>query len=220
MRCLPVPHTRRDLVHGANPKTPDLIASRLPLPRSKFARLSVRVPPRIFIQRQALAAALATALVCGAALRGSTDADGANRATCPVSHVHYSTDTSAAGGLRSIPWIATTPTQNFHAHLFLYGGTPWAKQHLPGARIFTTVKTRPVNPKVLWTAQRPGAGMTLLISGKRLDKPGHFSSRYPSVSPGNQFPSYVEVPQAGCWRITVKSGKLAGAVTFEAVDSF
>jgi hypothetical protein len=73
---------------------------------------------------------------------------------------------------------------------------------------------------VLWTAQRPGASATLLISGERLDKPGHFSSRYPSVSPGNQFPSYVEVPQAGCWRVTVKSGRLVGAVTFTAVNSF
>ena len=163
---------------------------------------------------------LATALLCGVALLGSTAVDGANRATCPVSHVHYAPDTSATGGLRSIPWIATTPTGVFHAHLFLYGGTPWPKQHLVGARIFTTVKTRSINPKVLWTAERPGSGTTILISGNRLDKPGRFSSRYPSVSPGNQFPSYVEVPQAGCWRITVNSGKLAGVVTFAAVDSF
>ena len=163
---------------------------------------------------------LATALLCGVALLGSTAVDGANRATCPVSHVHYAPDTSVTGGLRSIPWIATTPTGIFHAHLFLYGGTPWPKQHVLGARIFTSVKARSINPKVLWTAERPGSGATILISGKRLDKPGHFSSRYPSVSPGNQFPSYVEVPQAGCWRITVNSGKLAGVVTFAAVDSF
>jgi hypothetical protein len=138
-----------------------------------------------------------------------------------VSHVHYSPDRSANGGLRSIPWIATTPKGIFHAYLFLYGGTPWPKLHLVGARIFTSVKTRSINPKVLWTAQRPGAGTTLLISGKRLDKPGHFSSRYPSASSGrSQFPSYVEVPQAGCWRVTVKSGTLEGAVTFVAVNSF
>src|SRR5205823_4408023 len=102
------------------------------------------------------------ALLCGVALRGSMAADGAARAACAVSHVHYSPDTSATGGLRSVPWIATTPSGIFHAHLFLYGGTPWPKQHLVGARIFTTVKTRSTSPKVLWTAQRPGAG-TLLI---------------------------------------------------------
>ncbi len=166
-------------------------------------------------------ALLATVLVSFVVLRGSAAADDANLTACSVSHVRYSPDTSASGGLRSIPWIATTPKGIFHAHLFLYGGTPWPKQHLVGARIFTTVKTRSINPKVLWTAQRPGAGPTLLISGKRLDKPGHFSSRYPSASSGkSQFPSYVEVPQAGCWRVTVKSGKLEGAVTFAAVDSF
>jgi hypothetical protein len=178
------------------------------------------VIPKAFIQRDGLAAVLATALLSFVALQGAAAADGANGATCPMSHVHFSPDTSAKGGLRSIPWIATTPSGSFHAHLFLYGGTPWPKQHLLGARIFTTVKNRSINPKVLWTAQRPGASATLLISGERLDKPGHFSSRYPSVSPGNQFPSYVEVPQAGCWRVTVKSGRLVGAVTFTAVNSF
>ena len=164
---------------------------------------------------------LATTLLFSVAASGLASADGASLTTCPVSHVRYSPDTSATGGLRSIPWIATTPKGIFHAYLFLYGGTPWPKLHLVGARIFTSVTTRSVNPKVLWTAQRPGAGTTLLISGKRLDKPGHFSSRYPSASSGrSQFPSYVEVPQAGCWRVTVKSGKLEGAVTFAAVDSF
>jgi hypothetical protein len=151
--------------------------------------------------------------------RGTAAEVGANQASCPMSHVHYSRDTTADGGLRSIPWIATAPGGMFHAHLFLYGGMPWPRLRLLGARIFTTVKTRSVSPKVLWTSRRPGSAATLSISGKRLDKPGHFSGLATRV-PGNQFHSYVEVPQAGCWRVTVKSGKLVGAVTFAAVDSF
>jgi hypothetical protein len=136
-----------------------------------------------------------------------------------MSHVHYAPDRTATGGLRSIPWIATAPAGKFHAHLFYYGATPWPKLHLLGARIFTTVKARPVSPKVLWTPDRPGAGATLLISGTRLDKPGQFSSRYPRAS-GDQFPSYVKVPEAGCWRVTVKTGTLFGAVTFAAVNTY
>ena len=120
---------------------------------------------------------------------------------------------------RTIPWIASTPAGTFHAHLFFYGATPWPKLHLLGARIFTTVKRRPVSPKVLWTPHSPGAGTTLLISGTRLDERGHFSDRYPRAS-GNQFPSYVKVPEAGCWRVTVKTGTLVGTVTFAAVNSY
>ena len=144
----------------------------------------------------------------------------ASTASCPVSHVHYSPDTTAASGLRVLPWLATAPAGRFHAYLFFYGATPWPKLRLPGARIFTTAKARSVNPKVLWIPQRAGAGPTILISGKRLDKPGHFASRYPRASSGNEFPSYVEVPKAGCWRVTVTSGKLVGVVTFVAIDSF
>lgn len=178
------------------------------------------VAKRSVIRRGGSAVVFGVTLFFCVACPSTSAEDGTARMACPVSHVHYSPDTSATGGLRSIPWIATAPTGMFHAHLFLYGGTPWPKHHLLDARIFTTVKARSINPKVLWTAQQPGAGSTLLISGKRLDKPGHFSSRYPRASSGSQFPSYVEVPEAGCWRVTVASGKLRGAVTFVAVDSF
>jgi len=180
----------------------------------------MKVDARPAIRCNGLMSLLAAALLFCVAAQSSAAEHAVSGVACPVSHVHYSPDTSATGGLRSIPWIASAPTGVFHAHLFLYGGTPWPKHHLLGARIFTTVKTRSISPKVLWTARGSGAGATLLISGKRLDKPGHFSSRYPRASPGNQFPSYVEVPQAGCWRVTVKSGKLEGAVTFAAVDTF
>ena len=175
---------------------------------------------RTAIERKCLVAAVLAAVSLPLVFVRSTSAEaGKDQASCPVSHVHYSRDATADPGLRSIPWLATAPAGMFHAHLFLYGGTPWARLHLLGARIFTTVKTRLVNPKVLWSARRPGAAATLSISGKRLDKPGHFSGLATRVS-GDQFPSYVEVPQAGCWRVTVKSGKLVGAVTFAAVDSF
>jgi hypothetical protein len=168
---------------------------------------------------------LAAVLICGAlllapGLRSSTAA-GARAATCPVSHVHYAPDRAADRGLQPIPWLASAPAGAFHAHLFFYGGTPWARKQLVGARIFTTVKRRAINPKVLWTTRRPGAGATLLITGRRLDKPGRFSSRYPRASGGSiQFPSYVEVPEAGCWRVTIRSGTVTGAVTFAAVDSY
>jgi hypothetical protein len=160
-----------------------------------------------------LAAAALAVLAFGVALAPT---HAATRAACAATPVHYAKDTSAAGGLQRIPWLAAG---QFHAHLFFYGGTPWTRERLGNAHIFTTVKTRNVSPKVLWTPARAGSAPTLRISGRRLDAPGRFSYLATRV-PGDQFPSYVEVPQAGCWRVSVASGTLRGAVTFVAVDSF
>lgn len=139
-------------------------------------------------------------------------------AICPVSHMHYTPDPAASGGLREIPWIETS-NGVFRAHLFYYGSTPWAKSKPLGARIFTTHVKRPVNPKVLWIPRHPSGARTMLIRGRRLDASGSFTRREHVVS-GGAFPSYVLVPQAGCWRVTVISGKLSGSVVFAAVDRF
>jgi hypothetical protein len=58
-----------------------------------------------------------------------------------------------------------------------------------------------------------------VIRGRRLDGPGRFSSIVPrALGMPAQFPSYVSVPAAGCWRVTVTSGALSGSVVFAAVD--
>ena len=163
-------------------------------------------------------------MICAAAIllavaASASRAESESRFSCPVSHVHYGLDQSVSDGLRSIPWIAAAPSGTFHAHLFFYGATPWPRLRVVGARIFTTVKRRAISPKVLWTPLRDGVGSALVILGKRLDKPGSFSSRYPRAS-GDQFPSFVSVPAAGCWRVTVRTGNLVGRVTFVAVDTF
>jgi hypothetical protein len=160
----------------------------------------------------ALAAPLAVATLASRAARAAPF-------SCPVSHVHYARDLSVSGGLRSIPWVAAAPAGTFHAHLFFYGATPWARQRLVGARIFTTVRSRRLSPKVLWTPLGHRTGSALFILGRRLDKPGRFASRYPRAS-GDSFPSFVTVPAAGCWRVTVRTGSVVGHVTFAAVDTF
>ena len=32
------------------------------------------------------------------------------------------------------------------------------------------------------------------------------------------YPSYVEVPAPGCWRVTVSTGSVSGSVVFSATD--
>jgi len=115
-----------------------------------------------------------------------------------------------------VPWLAST-NGAFRAYLFYLGGTRWRRSHPAGARIFTTRARLRVSPKVLWVALGK-AGATLAIAGTRLDGRGSFGARYPAAIGGGQFPSYVNVPAAGCWRVDVDSGGLRGSVTFLAAE--
>jgi hypothetical protein len=51
--------------------------------------------------------------------------------------------------------------------------------------------------------------------GRRLDAPGSFSGTYKGFG---DYPSYVNVPAPGCWRVTVTTGPARGSVVFSATD--
>lgn len=139
-------------------------------------------------------------------------------AACPASHVHYVSYPAVGQGLSDVPWIETS-NGAFYGHLFYVGGTPWRFSKPVGAHIFTIAKPRNVHPKVLWISRRGAASGHLVIRGRRLDAPGSFVTR--NANPGGyQFPSYVEIPTAGCWRVTVSSAGVSGSVVFVAVDDF
>ena len=132
-----------------------------------------------------------------------------------MSHVHYAPYRGEPKGLAPLPWVATEPGAMFKAHLFYYHDVPWGKQKLLGARIFTTRKPRAINPKVLWSTRVRGYGLKLEERGQRLDAPGSFSSTYSGYG---DYPSYVDVPAPGCWRVTVTTGAVSGSVVFSASD--
>lgn len=157
---------------------------------------------------------LVTGVVVSLGLSASSGARPTGSA-CPMSHVRYGPYPGVEQGLEKVPWISSAPGGSFKAHLFFYGGVPWAKQHLLGARIFTTRKTRNINPKVLWITKAHGYGSKLFIRGQRLDAAGSFSATYPGWG---DYPSYIEVPTPGCWRVTVESGAVSGRVVFSATD--
>jgi hypothetical protein len=152
-------------------------------------------------------------------LLGLPTASGAKRAisACPMSHVHYAPYTGVEPGLGAVPWVLTAPDGRFKAHLFFYDPTifSWAKEQRLGARIFTVRKARRINPKVLWITRTNGYGRTLKIKGQRLDAAGSFSGTYPGFG---DYPSYVNVPTPGCWRVTVTAGRVTGRVVFSATD--
>jgi hypothetical protein len=137
---------------------------------------------------------------------------------CPASHVHYSSYPGVGQGLANVPWIETS-NGAFYGHLFYVGATPWRRTKPVGAHIFTTAKPRNFNPKVLWISRRGAASGHLVIRGRRLDALGAFVTGSPNPS-GYQFPSYVEIPTAGCWRVSVSSAGVSGSVVFVAVDDF
>lgn len=162
-------------------------------------------------------AAVALFLFCGG-LVGGASAGGAeteSTAACAATPVHY--DPAASGAPRGVggPWIATTNSA-FRGYLFYVGATRWARTKPHGAQIFTTKAQERVQPKVLWLALG-NARTSISIRGMRLDRPGSFTSKWPGVG-GRQYPSYVEVPTAGCWRVSVSSGSQHGSVTFVASD--
>lgn len=138
-------------------------------------------------------------------------------AHCPVSHVRYGPDSSAEPGLRAVPWIATS-NGAFAGHLFYWGSTSWGKKRMLGARIFTTQRVRKVQPKVLWLARRGAHHGALDVRGRRLDAPGAFHTHFANRGTYD-FPSYVEIPAPGCWRVTVSAGGASGSVVFAALDA-
>ncbi len=156
------------------------------------------------------------AVVAGAVVSlGLSASSGARTASgaCPMSHVRYGTYPRVEAGLAKVPWISSVPGGRFKGHLFFYGAVPWARKHLLGARIFTTAKPRTINPKVLWITRATGYGSTLRIEGERLDATGSFSGTFKGFG---DYPSYVNVPDPGCWRVTVTSGRISGRVVFSA----
>jgi hypothetical protein len=132
--------------------------------------------------------------------------------------VHYTPYRGVPQGLGPIPWIATS-NGAFYGHLFYVEGTPWRRTQPIAAHIFTTDVHAGINPKVLWLSRHGSHLGHVVVRGRQLDGPGTFVWRSASAS-AYQFPSYVPVPSAGCWRVTVSSGGLGGSVVFAAVDTF
>ena len=143
-------------------------------------------------------------------------AESQRAAACAATTVHYRPAPSGAPEGVGGPWVASTNSA-FRGYLFYVGATRWAKTKPHGARIFTTKAREGVYPKVLWLALGKSRA-AIAIRGARLDHPGSFTSTYPGVG-GGQYPSYVEIPTAGCWRVLVSSGNLHGSVTFVASDT-
>jgi hypothetical protein len=71
------------------------------------------------------------------------------------------------------------------------------------------------NEKILWRfPARAAIGPDTTLAGRRLDGPGSFVEHLGEASsgqtPGRLFPSIVDVPRPGCWRLTLHTGRISG----------
>jgi hypothetical protein len=116
------------------------------------------------------------------------------------------------GGAPHIPWIHAGPVSGY---LFYYRASgPWRSQ--PDRVLITSGGGPPGGyaTKILWHVRGGSARVTLV--GRQLDGAGRFRERFPAIG-GSYFPSILVVPSAGCWRVTVSSGRRTGRFAFLAL---
>jgi hypothetical protein len=81
----------------------------------------------------------------------------------------------------------------------------------------------PTNPanKVLWVVGLPRHGMPLTISARRAGSrsPAVRITRPADSEPGEIYPSYVDLPRAGCWRLVLAWGGHRAAIDVQVAPA-
>jgi hypothetical protein len=151
-------------------------------------------------------AALFGAALGAAAFMAHPGAGKEPTAPCAATTVQYSATRVGT------PWVAAG--RAFTGHAFYYS------EILGEGRVNQSdglVAYAGVPGKVLWVPRnRRRAGATLVITARRLDGDGAFTRRL-RAAPGRQFPSQLKLPAAGCWRLTLRSGRLGSSVVVQVV---
>lgn len=192
--------------------------------------------------RPAFCAALGTAALlacaCNSSEPGSTpsptgtatepgQAPAASADACSPPQVQYK-PYPGGGDLSQIPWIRGNPRESGLVALLWYWPRDWSRHRVREARIFTGgVAPAGYNVKVMWVflgrTARGHGGRELVVEGRRLDGPGRFRGRFAAIGYGGQggAPSYasiIDVPEPGCWRLNLSTGKLRAYADFRAVE--
>jgi hypothetical protein len=159
-------------------------------------------------------------------LSSAAGTDARSAGTCAASRVHYERHRQAGYGLTELPWITGgRGSGGIVGYLFYYGTSVLADSRFnrsPGVVIpvggsIPAGETSPAaGAKILWITQGQ-ASRRLLILGRRLDGPGTFRHTEVATSSG-AFPSIIELPSAGCWRLILKTGRVEATVALRAVE--
>lgn len=136
--------------------------------------------------------------------------------SCPATPVQYGWHREAPRD--TAPWIAAGPgRRRLVGHLYAY----W--DMLGDARVrtspgFVLYAGRPA--KIAWIPRSWGDdwGRYLTVDGRRLDGPGGFRQRFRRAVAPQFYPTGVTVPSAGCWRLTLRSGRRSETVVVQAIE--
>ena len=141
-------------------------------------------------------------------------ADSSPPASCVPTPIHYGANRSVAGAPPDVPWIVATP-KSAHIIGFLFFVPPGAT----GQDALMRTGGRGPNgrsDKILWYITRGRPTRTLTITGKNLSSSDSMRQTFPVASSG--YPSILDIPTAGCWKLTIRSGKIRGHVTFQVLS--
>jgi len=130
--------------------------------------------------------------------------------------VHYEPYAGAVPGLAQLPWIAASPSSaGIVGHLFYYDRrNVWERERVLGLHMYSGGQSPDgrISMKILWALRRGNAAV-LRVQGRRLDGGRRFSEVWGAIAGNEQFPSIIDVPTSGCWRLTVRAGQATAQVT-------
>lgn len=110
-------------------------------------------------------------------------------------------------------WLSSDPSPGFSVPYALASGDA-AGAFLFAPRLRAGHPDNPAN-KVLWVVRSPRDRHTLTITARLSRDPREVVqfSRPADSSPGEIYPSYVDLPKPGCWRLSLAWGPTARAST-------
>jgi hypothetical protein len=136
--------------------------------------------------------------------------------------VHYRSYEGEQSGLSQLPWIvASPPKAELMGHLFYYdSGNTWKREGLTSLHMYSGGESPDgrVSMKILWELRQASPPPVLKVRAKRIDGPGSSSQELASTSSdASQFPSVIDLPTPGCWRLTLTARATTGHVVVAVV---
>ncbi|MBA2461267.1 MAG: hypothetical protein H0V45_05810 [Actinobacteria bacterium] len=138
-------------------------------------------------------------------------------ATCPAAPVEHGENAAASTLGTASSWIAAGQgAHRLTGRLYSYDETlgDGRVREAPGLVVYAG---RP--NKIAWLPRQwSGTGPFLVIEGRRLDGSGAFRGRYRRAVSPQFYPSGVTIPTPGCWRLTLRTGRLRWTLHVLAVE--
>lgn len=176
--------------------------------------MNVRTSQKPTSRKRSSWAAIALPLLAASVSLVSSHAASGKGVKCEASVVRQ-----GSGYLDQIPVVKSQPDGKFLGVLFyarLFGLRAGDR-----ARIKTPSASADENAKILW--QGP-TGKTLRVSGRRLDGVRTFTLTFPATTAAgggalkgtrSEFPSIINLPTTGCWRLDLRVGNTREYVVIE-----